>query len=178
MTVFPIRTVGDPILTEPARPVEDVHDPQIQQLIKDLRATLMEANGVGIAAPQVGVGVQVLILASRPSPRYPFAPQMDPIAVINPQVLDRSEEQVQGWEGCLSVPDQRGLITRAKRITVQYTTQQGRLETVEWKDFIARIFQHELDHLQGKVFLDREPHSLLTEEQYISQIVPSLLSKS
>lgn len=177
MSVIPIRTLGDPILAQVAHPIEDVNHPQIQQLIEDLKATLVEANGVGIAAPQVGMGVQLLIIASRPNPRYPFAPQMDPIAVINPQVIERSLEQVQGWEGCLSVPDRRGLVSRAQRVVVRFTTQRGRVETVAWTDFVARIFQHEFDHLQGQVFLDRAPHSLLTEEQYHSQIVPSLFSQ-
>lgn len=178
MSVLPIRTLGDPILTQPAAEVEDVAAPQIQQLIEDLKATLVQVHGVGIAAPQVGVGVQILILASRPNPRYPFAPQMDPLAVINPRVWERSLETEPGWEGCLSLPDQRGLITRAQRITVEYTTQSGRVETATWSHFIARIFQHEFDHLQGQVFLDRAPHALVSEAQYLSQILPALLPKS
>lgn len=178
MSILEIRTVGDPVLTQAARPVENVLAPQIQQLIEDLKATMKEANGVGIAAPQVGVGLQILIIASHPNPRYPFAPQMKPLAVINPQVLERSQELVEGWEGCLSVPDRRGLIGRSRRVVVQYTTHSGRSKIVEWRDFIARIFQHEFDHLQGKVFLDQDPRSLLSEADYMTQIIPTCSTNS
>jgi peptide deformylase len=167
----PICQVGDPILTAVATPVEDVHDPLLQHLIDELLVTVKAANGVGIAAPQVGVSQQLIIIASRPTLRYPHAPVMDPLPLINPRLLWQSDQQVWGWEGCLSVPDQRGLVARSEAIGVEYTSRSGQQVTMEWTDFVARIFQHEYDHLQGKVFLDRQPQALLSEADYQAQIV-------
>ncbi|NJL99953.1 MAG: peptide deformylase, partial [Synechococcaceae cyanobacterium SM2_3_2] len=112
-----------------------------------------------------------IIVASRPNLRYPQAPQMDPLVMINPRLLAASPQQVWGWEGCLSVPDQRGLVARSRQVEVAYFTRQGYLARVEWQDFPARIFQHEYDHLLGRVFLERDPQQLLSEAEYIAQVV-------
>ncbi|MDX2272259.1 MAG: peptide deformylase [Cyanobacteriota bacterium] len=167
----PICQLGDPILTQPATPITDVGDPEVQRLIADLLETMQEAEGVGIAAPQVGVGLQLLIVASRPNPRYPTAPQMDPLPMINPRLLAASPEQEWGWEGCLSVPNQRGWLARAQSVVVDYTTLTGESARVEWQGFVARIFQHEYDHLQGYVFLQRDPGQLLSEADYQQQVL-------
>jgi peptide deformylase len=115
----------------------------------------MEANGVGIAAPQVGVSQQLMIIASRPNERYPHAPLMEPTPMINPKILSHSSEMIKDWEGCLSVPGIRGLVPRYQAVEVEYLSKDGRIERQMLTDFIARIFQHEYDHLQGKVFLER-----------------------
>jgi peptide deformylase len=166
-----LRQLGDPILTQVADSVTEIRDPALQTLIDAMLLTLQESNGVGLAAPQVGYPLQVIIVASRPNLRYPDAPHMDPLVMINPRLVAASPEQVWGWEGCLSVPDQRGLVARSRQVEVEYYTRKGQLERVDWQDFPARIFQHEYDHLLGRVFLERDPQQLLSEEAYMVQIV-------
>jgi peptide deformylase len=162
---LPIYHIGDRILRETAKTVDRAIDPQLELFIDDLIATAVAQNGVGIAAPQVGVSERLFIVASRPSPRYPFAPKMEPTAMVNPRILDRSTEMVSGWEGCLSVPDRRGNVPRHKWIEVEYRTTQGEVIRQELTDFVARIFQHELDHLDGILFPDR----VLTDGDLISE---------
>jgi peptide deformylase len=166
--IRPIATIGNSILRHRSTDIANVTDPQIDRLIEDLIATADAANGVGIAAPQVTASLRLFIVASRPSPRYPSAPKMEPTAMINPQIIDRSTEIVQGWEGCLSVPDVRGLVPRHQSIEVRYLTKFGDLVQQELTGFIARIFQHELDHLDGILFPDRvsNPTDLITEAEY------------
>ena len=168
---FRLRQLGDPILTQVAEPVTEFKTPALQDLIEGMLATLKEAQGVGLAAPQVGSLLQVLIVASRPNPRYPEAPQMQPLVMVNPRLLACSSEQVLGWEGCLSVPNCRGLVARAREVEVEYYTPEGVQQRVVWQDFPARIFQHEYDHLMGRVFLQRQPRQLLTEAEYQAQIL-------
>lgn len=168
-----IIQLGDPVLRTPALPVEQVQQPQIQALIEDLIATVEQANGVGIAAPQVSASHRLFIVASRPNPRYPTAPEMVPTAMINPKILAHSAEVVSGWEGCLSVPGIRGLIPRYQAIEVEYTDRAGKLQRQELTDFVARVFQHELDHLDGIVFLDRlvSMQDVMTEQEYQKRII-------
>ncbi|MEM9486046.1 MAG: peptide deformylase, partial [Cyanobacteria bacterium P01_F01_bin.116] len=151
-----------------ARPVRYGHEPGLQQLIDDLISTTADKHGVGIAAPQVAEGIQLFIVASRPNPRYPQAPMMEPTAMLNPRLLNHGNEQVYGWEGCLSVPGQRGWVPRYREIEVAYMDRHGRDQQTYLYDFVARIFQHEYDHLQGIVFLDRiqNPADILTEAEY------------
>lgn len=166
--VRPVIELGDARLRECAQPIVSVEDPRVQDLIEDLLATAVVKNGVGIAAPQVAAGLQLFIVASRPNPRYPHAPTMEPMAMINPRILSHSDEQVRGWEGCLSVPGLRGLVPRYRAIEVTYLDRHGQRSQQTLQDFVARIFQHEYDHLQGKVFLDRveDPQDILTEVEY------------
>jgi peptide deformylase len=167
--IRPIVTIGNSILRHRSTDLANVNDPQIDRLIADLIATADAANGVGIAAPQVASSLRLFIVASRPSPRYPTAPTMEPTAMINPEIIDRSTEIVRGWEGCLSVPDVRGLVPRYESIEVRYLTKFGNLVQQELTGFIARIFQHELDHLDGILFPDRVETStdLITEAEYL-----------
>jgi peptide deformylase len=163
-----ISEIGSPILRQRSTAI-DITDPQLDDLIADLIATADAANGVGIAAPQVASSIRLFIVASRPSPRYPHAPTMPPTAMINPEIIARSGELVSGWEGCLSVPGTRGLVMRDRAIAVKYFTQHGELIEQELTDFIARIFQHELDHLDGILFPDRVSifTDLITEAEYL-----------
>jgi peptide deformylase len=143
----------------------------IRALIDDMGETLRDANGVGIAAPQVYESVAIFIVASRPNPRYPDAPLMEPEVVINPEVVARSPELDKDWEGCLSIPGIRGYVPRHRRIRARYWTLEGHEVEREFTDFVARIFQHEDDHLRGVVFLDRLENSrdVVSEKEYQKQ---------
>jgi peptide deformylase len=163
-----IIKLDNPTLRQPSSLVANLQDESIQQLIDDLIATTINANGVGIAAPQVAASCRLFIVASRPNQRYPNAPNMEPTAMINPKIINHSQEIVKDWEGCLSVPGVRGLVPRYKSVNVEYTDRDGNLINQELTDFIARIFQHEYDHLDGILFIDRVEtnQDLISEEEY------------
>lgn len=168
-----ILQLGNPDLRRVAQPVEDVHAPEIQKLVKDLLAALKASNGVGIAAPQVGEPYCLLVVASRPNLRYPYAPKMAPTVLVNPRVLAHGDEMVKGWEGCLSVPGIRAQVPRYREIEVEYCDRNGQIQRQVWCDFVARIFQHEYDHLEGRVFLDRidSTADIVTEQEYFARFV-------
>ncbi|MBE9063273.1 peptide deformylase [cf. Phormidesmis sp. LEGE 11477] len=168
-----IAELGNPVLRSPAKAVSNIQDPAFQQLIDDLISTTIECNGVGIAAPQVSQSLRLFIVASRPNIRYLHAPKMAPTPMINPQILSYSDAVVMGWEGCLSVPGLRGLVKRSKEIEVLYTDRHGQQQQRTFTDFVARIIQHEYDHINGKVFLDRVESTLdlMSEAEYHSRIV-------
>lgn len=170
---LPIAQLGNPILRQQAKLVDNIQDEAIQNLIDALMVTATASNGVGIAAPQVSQSARIFIVASRPNPRYPNAPEMEPTAMINPQIITHSTEVVNGWEGCLSIPGIRGIVPRYQAIEVEYTTRNGKQNRQELTDFVARIFQHEYDHLEGIVFLDRlkSTQDLMTEQEYLQRII-------
>src|SRR3989338_9056963 len=163
-----VAQLGHPVLRKKAKPVKNINDPSVQELIDNLIMTVMDVDGVGIAAPQVYQSLRIFILASHPNPRYPKAPKMKPTAVINPKIISFSEEKKKDWEGCLSVPGIRGLIPRALNIKVEYTTRAGKRVGKTFADFVARIFQHEYDHLEGVMFVDRIESSkdIISEKEY------------
>jgi len=163
-----IAQLGQPILRRVAEKITDPADPVVQALIEDMLVTVADACGVGIAAPQVYEPFSLFIVASRPNLRYPAAPEMVPTAVINPEILWMSDEMEKGWEGCLSIPGLRGLVPRHRRIGVRYLNRKGELREEEYADFLARVFQHEFDHVQGIVLIDRvvSPNELMTEKEY------------
>ncbi len=164
-----IAQLGQPVLREVAGKVADPADPAVRALIEDMLVTVADANGVGIAAPQMYEPLSLFIVASRPNPRYPHAPGMEPTAMINPELLWVSDEKEKGWEGCLSIPGLRGPVPRHRRIGVRYLTRTGELREEEYVDFPARVFQHEFDHLQGILFIDRveSTRELVTEKEYL-----------
>ncbi|MEG4322861.1 MULTISPECIES: peptide deformylase [unclassified Microcoleus] len=174
--ILQISQLGNPVLRQPSQVVENVKDDRIQQLIDDLISTVQHANGVGIAAPQAAMCDRLFIVASRPNLRYPHAPQMEPTAMINPRIVAASTETVKDWEGCLSIPGIRGLVPRSRAIEIEYTCREGKLHRKELTDFVARIFQHEHDHLDGIVFLDRveSTRELMSEDEYQQQFVKLL----
>ncbi len=170
--ILDIAKLGNPILRNVAKPVKDITDTQISKLIDSLIATGVAHNGVGIAAPQVSQLFRLFIVASRPNVRYPNAPKMQPTVMINPKIVSYNVGKVKDWEGCLSVPGLRGLVPRNQVIEVEYLTREGVLERKVLSNFIARIFQHELDHLDGILFLDRleSNQDLYSETEYLKQI--------
>jgi peptide deformylase len=163
-----IAQLGHTVLRAPVAPVAFPAADTTTALVADMLATLVDASGVGIAAPQVYESLAIFIVASRPSSRYPDAPTMEPEVVINPEIIDRSAEMIKDWEGCLSIPGIRGEVPRHRHVTVRYQTIEGR-----FSDFVARIVQHENDHLHGIVFLDRleSPADVITEKEFQKRIV-------
>jgi peptide deformylase len=164
-----IAQLGQPVLRGAAGKISDPANPAVQALIEDMLVTVAEAEGVGLAAPQVFEPLSLFIVASRPNQRYPSAPEMEPTAMINPEILWASDETEKGWEGCLSIPGLRGLVPRNRRIGVRYLTRKGEVREEEYADFLARVFQHEFDHVQGVVFIDRveSTRELMTEKEYL-----------
>lgn len=163
-----IAQLGHSVLRQTAAPVADPGSPAVEALIADMMATVGDASGVGIAAPQVYESSRIFIMASRPNARYPHAPEMPATALINPEILDRSDRTERDWEGCLSIPGLRARVPRAVQVQVRYTGIDGTEKTTVFDDFLARVFQHELDHLDGKVYLDRVETSLdiVTEKEF------------
>nr|WP_067665561.1 peptide deformylase [Ferrimonas marina] len=151
---MPIAQLGETVLRQHADPVTEF-DPALAQLLQQMQATMEQAGGVGIAAPQVGVGRQALIIASKPNARYPDAPLMAPMALINPQIEATGGDEVGAWEGCLSVPGLRGFVHRPDEVQVRYQDIDGQWQRTTLTGFPARILLHEYDHLIGKTFLDR-----------------------
>jgi peptide deformylase len=163
-----IAEIGHPVLREKALPVNDVRSPDIQSLIDDMLATLEDLDGAGIAAPQVYESHRMIVVASRPSPRYPDAPELAPEVMVNPELVWSSDTTEKGWEACLSVPGLRALVPRSKSIRVRYTTRDGKPKAQEFSDFVARVFLHEFDHLDGLVYLDRveSNRDIISEKEY------------
>ena len=156
-TILPVAQRGEAILNLTAAEVtkSELNSEWLNQLAVAMHDTMTERNGVGIAAPQVYVSKRVIIVASRSNLRYPDAPEMDAVVMVNPEILESSEATVLGEEGCLSVPDERGQVARAETVKVRYLTMQGEpIETI-YKGFAARIVQHEVDHLDGVLFIQR-----------------------
>ena len=164
MPVRPIVRLGHPALRTPARPVELVRvaGPEIQTLIDDMIATMHDAHGVGLAAPQVAEGVQLFVYQAAGPPEIPLH------VVINPMIAPASSELIYDWEGCLSIPDLRGLVPRHPAVRVRGLDREGRPLDYVASGFEARIVQHEFDHLNGVVFLDRmrDLHSLSYLEEW------------
>ncbi len=171
-TLLQIAQLGHPVIRQKAKQVERFEDPKIQTLVDDLIATVMDVNGVGIAAPQVYESLRLFIMASHPNPRYPKAPDMEPTAIINPKIISHSRSKEKDWEGCLSIPGIRALVPRYKWVKVQYCDRQGKKVIQTYTDFLARIFQHESDHLDGIIFLDRleNMQEVMTEKEYLKVV--------
>ena len=150
-----ILKMGDPQLLRVAKPVERLDDPDLKTIIADLYETMRAANGVGIAAPQIGVDLRLMIFGFDENPRYPDEPPVPLITLINPWMEALTEETENGWEGCLSVPGMRGMVPRAKAIRYGGTLEDGETFVREAHNFHARVFQHEFDHLNGVLYPQR-----------------------
>lgn len=147
-----VLRMGDPRLLRVARAVEAFGTPDLLQLIEDMQETMGHLNGAGLAAPQIGVDLRVVIFGFESNPRYPQAEPVPYTVLINPELTVLSSEMEEGWEGCLSVPGLRGIVPRHSRLRYAGFTVQGERLEREAAGFHARVVQHECDHLDGILY--------------------------
>lgn len=153
MTVREILKMGDPRLLRVAQPVRQFDTPELRALLADMHDTMQAANGAGLAAPQIGVDLQLVVFGTdAPNPRYPDAPVVPRTVLLNPVVTPLGDEEEDGWEGCLSVPGLRAVVPRYRRIRYTGFDEKGRPIAREAEGFHARVVQHECDHLVGKLY--------------------------
>lgn len=150
-----ILKMGDPRLLRVAKPVEDIHDPALKAVIADMYDSMRAANAFGLAAPQLGIDLRVLIFGFNESPFHPNEKPIPLTALINPWLQMLTDETYDGIEGCLSVPGMRAIVPRIKHIKYGGTLEDGTLLEREVKGFHARLFQHEFDHLNGVLYPQR-----------------------
>jgi len=158
MSILKVARMGHPVLRAKARPVEraDFKSAVFQKLVDDLIETMREYHGVGLAAPQVHESVRIFVASiDDPSPDSEDDRDPDPIAIVNPEITVIGGDVVEDWEGCLSIPDIRGRVPRAKEIKVRGMDRHGHRLELHAHDFTARVIQHETDHLNGVLFFDR-----------------------
>jgi peptide deformylase len=147
--------MGNPFLHEVAAAVSELGTPQLQELIEDMWETMAARNGAGLAAPQIGVGLRVVVFAVQSNPRYPDAEPVPRTVLINPTVTPIGSSTEAGWEGCLSVPGMRGLVSRPDHIHYTGTDADGNVIDRQVSGFHARVVQHECDHLDGILYPQR-----------------------
>lgn len=162
-----VVTIGDPRLKAETEAIGNAHE--VADLLARMVNRLRELNGAGLAAPQVGASVKVIIVEVRKTDVFPDRPTSPLLQMINPAIVERSETTETGWEGCFSVPGLMGLVPRAESITVEYIAAEGAGVTAQYSGYVARVIQHEIDHLNGVEFVDRmtSMESLTTVTNYL-----------
>jgi peptide deformylase len=159
MSILKVARMGHPVLRTPARALDpaEVRSPRIQQLIEDMFETMAEYQGVGLAAPQVHESVRLFVagFAARPGEEDDEEERVPLMALVNPQISPLGGEMVEDWEGCLSIPDIRGKVPRARQVVVRALDRRGKPVEIKASGFTARVIQHETDHLDGVLFFDR-----------------------
>jgi peptide deformylase len=170
VSVREIATIGDPVLRQPARPLtlDELRSPTVQRLIDDMVETMRDAGGAGIAANQVGEAVRIAVAEVKgTNPRYPYKPPIPLTVIVNPVVEPLDPETVEINEGCLSVPGLRGVVERHVAIRLRYLDREGHEHEEVKRGLTAGTFQHEVDHLEGTLIVDRaDPRTLMTWEQF------------
>ena len=153
MSILKVARMGHPVLRERAKPLDksDLRKPLVQKLIDDMIETMHEYHGVGLAAPQVHEGVRLFVALLDDDPDA----KSEAMVIVNPEIVAQSEAREEGWEGCLSIPDIRGMVPRLTDIMVKALDRDGRPLELRLKQFSARVAQHETDHLDGILFFDR-----------------------
>jgi peptide deformylase len=170
VTLLEIAQIGHPVLRQPARELsgEELASAEIQRFIDDLVETMRDANGAGLAANQVYRPIRICAIEVHDNPRYPYKPNVPLTILVNPVIEPLSDEQFDNYEGCLSVPNLRGVVKRHAEIHVRALTRDGERYERDVRGLTAGTFQHEVDHLDGTLFVDRvtDPHTLCTWDQY------------
>jgi peptide deformylase len=157
MSLLKVARMGHPVLRARAREIEraELKQESLQKLIDDMIDTMHEYHGVGLAAPQIHEGLRIFVAAIAPQDEEPLSPDVEPMVFINPVITPVGPEMVEDWEGCLSIPDIRGRVPRARAIKVTAMDRTGAKIDIASNDFPARVIQHETDHLDGVLFFDR-----------------------
>lgn len=157
MSILKVARMGHPVLRARAQALEraEIRKPPVQRLIDDMIETMIEYHGVGLAAPQVHEGVRIFVAVLNTRDDDTDDRDIEPVAIINPEIVPVGSDLVEGWEGCLSIPDIRGQVPRAREITVRGADRKGSAFELRLHDFPARVVQHETDHLDGVLFFDR-----------------------
>ncbi len=157
MAILKVARLGHPVLRGVVAPVpeHEIRLPETQRFIDDMIETMREYNGAGLAAPQVHTPKQIAVIEVLGNSRYPEAPEIPLTVLINPVVTPLGDAMSEGWEGCLSVPDMRGIVSRYTEVRLQAFDRDGQWIDLKAVDFFARVIQHETDHLNGLVYLDR-----------------------
>ena len=172
MTENTLVQLGNPLLRKPAEPVTEFKNSEFLDCLINMQNIMETGKGVGIAAPQIGISQQIVIVASRPTNRYPHAPEMPATIMCNPQLEILDPTLIKDWEGCLSVPGIRALVPRHQAIRIRFQDRDGNPQQTDLTGFPARVFQHEFDHLQGMVYLDRieTTTDIIAESEYLKLI--------
>lgn len=159
MASLRIVKIGHPVLREKCQRVEAARlvDAKFRQFLKEMVQTMHRSEGVGLAANQVGEGIQVIVLECNLSERYPEAEPVPLQTYLNPRIVEYSEAVEEDWEGCLSIPGYRGMVPRSKAVTFEALNEKGELVRRRVTDFQARVIQHEVDHINGLFYMDRMP---------------------
>lgn len=157
MAVLKVAHLGHPILRQVAEPIspEAILSPEVQQIVADMLETMEDHDGAGLAAPQVHASRRLVVYGVAANPRYPDAEEVPLTVLVNPVITPVGKHQDEDWEGCLSVPDLRGMVPRFTKVRVEAYGRDGKRLRFTAEGFHARVVQHECDHLDGKVYLDR-----------------------
>lgn len=164
-----IYQLGNPVLRKKAKSVTSIHDPMVKMILDDMKATLNHNGGLGLAAPQIGESLQIVLVCLLDEDEEGRTVQRPPMCVINPNITHVSKKTERDWEGCLSIPGIRGLVRRPVAIQLTFMNENGQFMKIEAEGYNARIFLHEMDHLDGKVFLDHisSSHDIVTDKEYL-----------
>jgi len=169
--ILKVARMGHPVLRQEAEPIppEQITSPEVQDFIDDMIETMYDYDGAGLAAPQVHVSKQIVVMEVSQNPRYPNAPAIPLTVYINPEITPLTEEMDEDWEGCLSVPGLRGRVPRYTKIRLRAYDRDGQRVDFVAEGFHARVIQHECDHLWGKLYIDRvrDPTSLTFMEEFM-----------
>ncbi|MEZ4448220.1 MAG: peptide deformylase [Nannocystaceae bacterium] len=170
MSILKVAQIGHPVLREVARPVtaDELRSAEIQRFIDDLIDTMHDAAGAGLAANQVHRPIRICVMEVKDNPRYPYKPNIPLTVLVNPVLTPISEERFENYEGCLSVPDLRGKVWRSAELRVQALDRRGEAIDAVVRGITAGTYQHECDHLDGKLFVDRvhDPRTLCTWKEF------------
>ena len=179
MSLLKVAKLGNPILRRIAKPIDlkllSASNGELQLLIDNMIDTMREEGGVGLAAPQVFQSLRLVVIECLSSERYSEAPDIPLTVLVNPSIKHYGVDTALGWEGCLSLKDLRGLVPRSKEITVEYFDREGNLVIIDAEGFLAVVLQHEIDHLDGKVFLDRMND--LSQLAYVEEFEKHIVKK-